>query len=50
MGLKYLKLFKIRCENPLAIRLSLSATHGPERSPLWLSRFDRITNHPSTRA
>jgi hypothetical protein len=24
-----------------------STTHGPERSPRWLCRFDRITNHES---
>ena len=37
-----------RLENPLCKpsgdRPSLSATYGPERSPLWLCRFDRLTN------
>jgi hypothetical protein len=32
---------------PSSDRPSLSATHRRERSPLWLCRFDRITNHES---
>ena len=32
---------------PSSDRPSLSATHRRERSPLWLCRFDPITNHES---
>ena len=31
----------------MVIGQALSATRGLERSPLWLCRFDRLTNHES---
>jgi hypothetical protein len=29
------------------LTITFDNPHGPERSPLWLCRFDRITNHES---
>jgi hypothetical protein len=48
MGLDSLTtVFKISGDYPLVIRQACRLMDGPERSPLWLCRFDRITNHES---
>jgi hypothetical protein len=48
MGCKtHPNFFTISFYNPQAIGQACGLLDGPQKSPLWLCRFDRITNHES---
>jgi hypothetical protein len=43
----YRNILKISCADPLAIGQAWWLLDGLERSPLWLGRFDELTNQES---
>jgi hypothetical protein len=46
---KRIRFFDISFENAVAVSQACRQLDAPERSPLWLWRFDRITNQESVR-